>query len=88
MPGPRGYPRSAGQGGVQRDRHNNGGRRLLTEKQLRRAVHKNIQALERDIRSWIAIWNQYPRPFIWTKTADEILERLATYLNRIPDPGH
>ncbi len=61
---------------------------LLTDKQIRRGVHKNIQALEKDIRNWIKTWNQDPKPFIWTKTADEILERLAGYLNRIPDSGH
>lgn len=61
---------------------------LLTDKQLRRGVHKNRNALERDIRSWIADWNDNPRPFIWTKTADQILERLASYLQRIPGAGH
>ncbi|MFI9825134.1 IS630 family transposase, partial [Streptomyces sp. NPDC052013] len=36
----------------------------------------------------IKTWNEDPKPFAWTKTADEILERLAGYLNRIPDSGH
>jgi hypothetical protein len=36
----------------------------------------------------ISTWNTDPRPYVWTKTADEILERLATYLNRTPDSGH
>ncbi|MFE0874444.1 IS630 family transposase [Streptomyces smyrnaeus] len=57
----------------------------LTNKQIRRGVHKTVQTLEKDIRTWIAAWNTDPRPYIWTKTADEILERLASYLNRIPD---
>ena len=61
---------------------------LLTDKQLRRGVHKNLQALERDIRDWITQWNDNPRPFTWTKNADEILERLAAYLDRIPGAGH
>jgi transposase len=61
---------------------------LLTDKQLRRGVHKNLQALERDIRAWITQWNDNPQPFIWTKSADEILERLASYLDRIPGAGH
>jgi transposase len=61
---------------------------LLTDTQLRRGVHKNLQALERDIRAWIKQWNQNPKPFIWTKTADEILQRLAAYLDRIPGAGH
>lgn len=59
----------------------------LTNKQIRRGVHRSVQALERDIRDWIARWNTNPRPYVWTKTADEILERLAAYLNRIPDSG-
>ncbi|MFV0131591.1 IS630 family transposase [Streptomyces sp. HMX112] len=57
----------------------------LTNKQIRRGVHKSVQALEQDIRDWIAAWNTDPKPYVWTKTADEILERLASYLNRIPD---
>ncbi|MEV6337815.1 IS630 family transposase [Nocardia vinacea] len=61
---------------------------LLTDKKLRRSSHRSIQALERDIRDWIAVWNDNPKPFVWTKTADEILERLASYLQRIPGAGH
>ncbi|MFC9165486.1 IS630 family transposase [Streptomyces fungicidicus] len=59
----------------------------LTNKRIRRGVHKSVQALEKDIRTWIATWNTDPKPYVWTKTADEILERLASYLNRIPDSG-
>lgn len=58
---------------------------LLTDKQIRRGVHKNVQALEKDIRNWIAHWNEDPKPFTWTKTADQIFERLAGYLNRLPE---
>jgi len=61
---------------------------LLTDKQLRRGTHKSVQALEKDIRDWISTWNEHPRPFVWTKTADEILERLNSYLQRIPGAGH
>jgi transposase len=61
---------------------------LLTDKKLRRSAHRSIQALERDIREWIAQWDTNPRPFTWTKTADEILERLTSYLQRIPGAGH
>jgi transposase len=60
----------------------------LTTKQLRRGVHTSVHALEADIRAWIATWNTDPRPYVWTRSADEILERLAGYLNRIPDSGH
>jgi transposase len=61
---------------------------LLTDKRLRRGVHKNLHALEKDIRDWVASWNENPRPFVWTKTADEIFERLHSYLQRIPGAGH
>ncbi|MGY5035967.1 IS630 family transposase [Streptomyces sp. 900116325] len=60
----------------------------LTNKQIRRGVHRSVQALEKDIRNWIAAWNTDPKPYVWTKPADEILERLANYLNRIPDSEH
>ncbi|MEV7118979.1 IS630 family transposase [Kitasatospora griseola] len=60
----------------------------LTNKKLRRGVHRSVQALERDIRTWVADWNTNPRPYIWTKTADQILESLAGYIRRIKDSGH
>jgi hypothetical protein len=53
---------------------------LLTDKLIRRGVHTPVQALENDIRDWIATWNGNPRPFTWTKTADEISNSLAAYL--------
>src|SRR6478609_8711519 len=61
---------------------------LLTDKRLRRGTHTSVAALEKDIRDWIAAWNEDPKPFAWTKTADEILERLTAYLQRIPGAGH
>jgi transposase len=61
---------------------------LLTDKQLRRGVHKSLHALEKDIRTWVATWNDNPRPFTWTKTADQIFERLNSYIQRIPGAGH
>jgi transposase len=56
---------------------------LLTDKLIRRGVHTSVQALENDIRDWIATWNINPKPFTWVKTADEILNSLADYLDRI-----
>jgi transposase len=56
---------------------------LLTDKLIRRGVHTSVKALENDIRDWIATWNDNPRPFTWTKTADEILASLADYLTKI-----
>ena len=60
---------------------------LLTDKLIRRGVHTSVQALENDIREWVATWNDNPRPFIWTKTADEILNSLADYLAKL-GAGH
>lgn len=60
----------------------------LTTKLLQRGVHKNVQQLEADICNWIATWNEDPRPFVWTKTADEILGSLARYCQRISGAGH
>jgi transposase len=61
---------------------------FLTEQKIRRGVHKSVQSLEADIRSWITDWNNNPRPFIWTKTAEEILESLARLCRRISGAGH
>jgi transposase len=56
---------------------------LLTDKLIRRGVHTSVPALENDIKDWIATWNDNPRPFTWTKTADEILNSLADYLAKL-----
>ncbi|MFD5475237.1 IS630 family transposase [Streptomyces sp. NPDC127105] len=56
---------------------------LLTDKLIRRGVHTSVKALEDDIKAWIDTWNEDPRPFTWTKTADEILKSLADYLTKI-----
>jgi transposase len=55
----------------------------LADKLLRRGVHTSVQALESDIKPWTEAWNQDPKPFAWTKTAEEILHSLAEYLAKI-----
>ncbi len=55
---------------------------------IRRGAHKSVQALENDVRAWSADWNQHPRPFVWTKTADEILESLTRHCRRMSGAGH
>jgi transposase len=60
----------------------------LTTKWLRRGTHRSVRQLENALREWIAAWNEDPRPFVWTKTADEILDSLAKYCQRISDSGH
>ena len=56
---------------------------FLTDQLLRRGVHKSVAALENDVRDWITNWNQDPKPFVWTKTAEEILNSLQEYISRI-----
>jgi transposase len=51
----------------------------LTTKKLQRSAHRNVKELAADIVAWVDTWNQNPRPFVWTKTAEQILERLADY---------
>ena len=60
----------------------------LTTQLTQRGVHKSVQALETDVRAWITHWNTNPKPFVWTKTAEEILNSLARYLQRISGAGH
>jgi transposase len=60
----------------------------LTTKKLRRGAHRSVRQLNTDIRAWIETWNDDPRPFIWTKTADEILDSIARYCTRINESRH
>jgi transposase len=60
----------------------------LTAKRLRRGTHRSVRQLNADIRAWIQTWNASPRPFVWTKTADQILESIARYCTRINDSRH
>jgi transposase len=60
----------------------------LTNKWLRRGTHRSPKELQNAIRAWAATWNDDPRPFVWHKTADEILDILASYCQRISDSGH
>ena len=60
----------------------------LTNKWLRRGTHRSTKELESAIGQWIDQWNNEPKPFVWHKSADEILDTLATYCQRISDSGH
>jgi transposase len=61
---------------------------LLTQKQIKRGAHRSTRELERAIREYVSITNEAPTPFIWTKTADQILASVARYCERISDTGH
>jgi transposase len=60
----------------------------LTEKQIRRGVHRSTRELEAAIRRYIELTNDRPTPFVWTKTADEILASVARFCHRISNSGH
>ncbi len=60
----------------------------LTTKKLRRGAHRSVRQLNTDIRAWIQTWNQDPRPYVWTKTAEQILDSIARYCERINDSRH
>jgi len=60
----------------------------LTTKKLQRGTHRSVRELNTDIRAWINTWNENPRPYVWTKTADQILESIAKYCTRINDSRH
>jgi transposase len=60
----------------------------LTTKKLQRRAHTSVRALSNDFLAWIKTWNDNPRPYVWTKTADQILDSIARYCTRINDSGH
>jgi transposase len=60
----------------------------LTQKQIKRGAHASTRALEAAIRQYITVTNETPKPFVWTKTADEILASVARFCHRISETGH
>ena len=60
----------------------------LTEKQIRRGSHRSTRELEDAINAYIRTCRENPRPFVWTKTADQILESVRRYCERTSDSGH
>jgi transposase len=60
----------------------------LTTKKLRRGAHRSVRQLNADIRAWIQTWNADPKPYVWTKTADDILDSIARYCQRINESRH
>ncbi len=60
----------------------------LTEKQIRRGTHRSVRELETAIKRYLAVTNESPRPFVWSKTADEILDSVARFCKRTSETGH
>jgi len=60
----------------------------LTQKYLRRGTHRSTRQLEQAIRDYLAVHNANPKPFVWTKTADDILDSIKRFCMRISDSRH
>ena len=60
----------------------------VTADLLQRSDHRSVRALENDIRSWVKGWNENPKPFVWTKPAEQILDSLKRLLQRTTGAGH
>ena len=60
----------------------------ITRQQIQLGIRRSIRDAEAAIKEYIASYNENPKPFIWTKSADEILESLESYCTRISGAGH
>jgi len=60
----------------------------ITRKQIRRGTHRSTKALRQAIHDYIDMHNAEPRPFVWTKSADEILDSVARFCKRISESQH
>jgi transposase len=61
---------------------------LLSERQIKRGSHRSTIELEQAIRHYLAVYNQEPTPFVWHKTADQIIESVGRFCKRINDSVH
>jgi len=60
----------------------------ITQKRIRRGVFRSVKQLQQAIMDYLAEHNANPKPFVWTATADSILERITKVCSRISDSGH
>ena len=54
----------------------------LTNKRIRRGAFRSVKELQSAIREFIEVHNENPKPFVWTRTADQILDSMARYASR------
>jgi hypothetical protein len=60
----------------------------LERRCLERGIFCSLDELKTALENWISTWNSNARPFTWTKTADQIIDRICRYCSRISGPGH
>ena len=60
----------------------------ITRQQIRRRTYRSVRELEAAIKEYIAVCNENPKPFIWTTSANDILESLKTYCTRFSGTEH
>src|SRR5579864_7616246 len=61
----------------------------ITNQRIRRGVFRSVKELEGAIREYIDVHNENPKPFVWTKTADQILASIVRFAQRTcPSPAH
>ncbi|MEU5339629.1 MULTISPECIES: IS630 family transposase [unclassified Streptomyces] len=60
----------------------------LERRCLERGVFCSLDDLKTALEDWIKIWNSNAKPFKWTKTADQIIDRICRYCSRISGPAH
>ena len=61
---------------------------LLSQRQIKRGSHRSTVELEKAIRNYLAIHNENPKPFVWHKTADEIIDSVGRFCKRINESVH
>jgi transposase len=59
----------------------------ITNKRIRRGIFRSLKELEAAIREYIKVHNENPKPFVWTRTADDILASIARFAQRTHSAG-
>jgi transposase len=60
----------------------------LTQSYIRRGTHRSTRQLEQAIKRYLELNNAQPKPFVWTKSADDILASIKRFCLRISETGH
>ncbi len=60
----------------------------ITRRRIRRGTFRSTQALEAAIREYLQVYNEDPQPFLWTKSADDILKSLKVYCEGFSGEAH